>query len=221
MIRVEVATVLVAWAAGGWFFLWITTRRREAGLGYGWLLRSLYSTLAAGSLAAAAAADRLVWRRDAFTMLFLAFGSFAMAVSVIRRQAGVAGQRKATQRRNARVAAMAGEVRPDPRANVEGTDRAAAEFPPVLDFLAASAGLAACALGASAAGGPAALAVVRMTVGALFLGAVTDAMLLGHWYLVQPGLRRGPLLQLLAAAGVLWLPETAVMLWPVDRKSVV
>ena len=26
----------------------------------------------------------------------------------------------------------------------------------------------------------------------LFLGAVTDAMLLGHWYLVQPGLARGP-----------------------------
>ena len=24
-------------------------------------------------------------------------------------------------------------------------------------------------------------------VGAVFLGAVTDAMLLGHWYLVQPG----------------------------------
>jgi len=220
VIRVEVATVLVAWAAGGWFFLWVTTRRREAGLGYGWLLRSLYSALAAGSLAAAAAADQLVWRRDAFTVLFVVLGSVALAVSVIRRHAGVAGPRKAKQRRSARVAAMTGGVRPDPRANTEDADRAAAEFPPVLDLLAASAGLAACALGASAAGGPAALAVVRITVGALFLGAVTDAMLLGHWYLVQPGLRRGPLLQLLAAACVLWLPETAMMLWPVGMVSV-
>ena len=46
------------------------------------------------------------------------------------------------------------------------------------------------------AGGPDALAVVRTLIGAAFLGAVTDAMLLGHWYLVQPGLGRGPLNEL-------------------------
>ena len=39
-----------------------------------------------------------------------------------------------------------------------------------------------------AAGGPAPLAIARTVIGAAFLGVVTDAMLLGHWYLVQPGL---------------------------------
>ena len=43
------------------------------------------------------------------------------------------------------------------------------------------------------AGGPVALAAARLVVGAAFLGAVSDAMLLGHWYLVQPGLRRDAL----------------------------
>ena len=33
-------------------------------------------------------------------------------------------------------------------------------------------------------------------------GAVTDAMLLGHWYLVQPGLARGPLLELVRWTGL-------------------
>ncbi len=40
--------------------------------------------------------------------------------------------------------------------------------------------------------------MARFVVGAAFLGAVTDAMLLGHWYLVQPGLARGALLELVA-----------------------
>ena len=39
MIELDAATVMIQWAAGGLFFLWITTRRREVGLGYGWLQR--------------------------------------------------------------------------------------------------------------------------------------------------------------------------------------
>ena len=42
MIRLDAATVLLQWAAGGLFFLWFTTRRREVGVGYGWLLRGTY-----------------------------------------------------------------------------------------------------------------------------------------------------------------------------------
>ncbi|NBR77028.1 MAG: hypothetical protein EBT73_06855 [Actinobacteria bacterium] len=38
--------------------------------------------------------------------------------------------------------------------------------------------------------------LVRLLVGAVFLGAVSDAMLLGHWYLVQPGMPRKLLNQL-------------------------
>ena len=35
------------------------------------------------------------------------------------------------------------------------------------------------------------MSLLRTFASAAFLGAVTDAMLLGHWYLVQPGLPRG------------------------------
>ena len=44
--------MLLQWATGGLLFLWVTTRRREVGIGYGWLLRSVYGTLALGGLAA-------------------------------------------------------------------------------------------------------------------------------------------------------------------------
>jgi hypothetical protein len=58
-------------------------------------------------------------------------------------------------------------------------------------------------------------------VGALFLGAVTDAMLLGHWYLVQPGLARGALLELVRWTGWLWVPEVALLLVPTGMVSAV
>ena len=48
-------------------------------------------------------------------------------------------------------------------------------------------GLVAAAL---AAGGNDWVSLLRTFAGAAFLGSVTDAMLLGHWYLVQPGLPR-------------------------------
>ena len=52
MIRLDAATVLLQWATGGLLFLWVTTRRRQVGIGYGWLLRGVYATLAAGGVAA-------------------------------------------------------------------------------------------------------------------------------------------------------------------------
>ena len=61
---------------------------------------------------------------------------------------------------------------------------------------------------------------LRIVVGALFLGAVTDAMLLGHWYLVQPGMARGPLLELVRWTGWLWPFEVAVLLIPIGMVSV-
>ena len=51
MIRLDAATVLLQWAGGGLLYLWVTTRRREVGLGYGWLLRSVYLVLAGGAIA--------------------------------------------------------------------------------------------------------------------------------------------------------------------------
>ena len=214
MIRLDAATVLVGWAAGGWSFLWVTTRRREVGLGYGWLMRGVFLALGAGSLVTAFASEP-TWPREAATMAFAGAGMTALAVSAARRSAGVSGQRAETERRSARVAAMTGIDRAESRHDTDGP-----EFPPVLDLVAAVLGLLAAVLGALAAGGPLLLAVARTVVGALFVGAVTDAMLLGHWYLVQPGLARAPLLQMVRAAGVLWLPEALVMLWPTGMVSV-
>src|SRR5439155_1693635 len=51
MIRLDAATVLLQWATGGLLFLWVTTRRRQVGIGYGWLLRSIYLVMALGALA--------------------------------------------------------------------------------------------------------------------------------------------------------------------------
>ena len=214
MVELEVATLLVGWAAGGWFFLWVTTRRREVGLGYGWLMRGVFLALAGGSLVTAFAAQP-TWIREAATAVFVCAGLAAGAVSVLRKSAGTRGQRAEVERRSARVAAMTGIDRSE-----AGFDHSAPEFPPVLDLAAAVVGLVAVLLGAFAAGGPTGLAVARTLVGALFTAAVLSAMLLGHWYLVQPGLARGPLLAMVRAAGVLWLPETVVMLWPTGMVSV-
>ena len=213
MIELDAATLLVGWAAGGWFFLWVTTRRREVGLGYGWLMRGIFLALAAAALALGLL-QASIWSdspaatgRDLATMGLIGSGAVALLQSVRLRSAGVAGQRAEAQRRSARVAEMSGIDRREPRYDAD-----APEFSPRLDLLAALLGLAAAILGAMAADGPAALAVARTVVGALFIGAVTDAMLLGHWYLVQPGLARGPLLQMVRVSGLLWLPETVVLL---------
>jgi hypothetical protein len=45
-------------------------------------------------------------------------------------------------------------------------------------------------------------------------------MLLGHWYLVQPGLPRAPLLELVRATALLWPIEIAVLLIPTGMASV-
>ena len=214
MIRIDAATVLVQWAAGGWVFLWVTTRRREVGLGYGWLQRMVFLLLAVGSLAASLATD-VVWTRDLTTLGFLVVGGVALVVSVARKSAGVSGQRTLVERRSARVAEMTGIDRDEPR-----FDDSAVEFPPVLDLAAGVFGLTAVLSASIHAGDPVALSIARGLVSALFLGVVSDAMLLGHWYLVQPGLARGPILELVRWTGIVWVPETILLLWPVGMVSV-
>ena len=58
------------------------------------------------------------------------------------------------------------------------------------------------------------LRAVCLILGAVFLGLVTDAMLLGHWYLVQPGLSRGPIIDLVRFIVIIWPLEVAVWLIP-------
>ena len=62
--------------------------------------------------------------------------------------------------------------------------------------------------------------LLRLLVGAVFLGAVSDAMLLGHWYLVQPGMPRKLLNQLTNVLLVVWPIEVMVFLLPVGMISV-
>ncbi|MEZ5134175.1 MAG: hypothetical protein R2699_03725 [Acidimicrobiales bacterium] len=50
LTSLDAATFLLQWATGGLAFLWVTTRRREVGLGYGWLMRSTCGLMALGAL---------------------------------------------------------------------------------------------------------------------------------------------------------------------------
>ena len=201
-------------AVGGLAFTWLTTRRREAGLGYGWLMRSTFGLIAAGGAWLGFATDPLPVRDWTAVATAVATG-LALVVSVTRRRAGVSGQRERVERRSAEIAEMTGIDRAEQR-----FDRSGPEFPPVLDLIPPVVGLVGVVAGGLDAGDPAALAVARTVIGAFFLGAVTDAMLLGHWYLVQPGLARGPLLELVRWTGLLWVPELVVMLWPIGMGSV-
>lgn len=210
MIRLDAATVLLQWATGGLLFLWVTTRRREVGIGYGWLLRSVYAALAAGAVAAGQALEPVAVR-DVCAALVAASALGALAVSIVRRKAGVAGERA----REARVAARVGARRS------EGRDPDVPEFPPMLDLVAPAIGAVGLVAAGLAAGGNDVLAVVRTLVGAAFLGAVTDAMLLGHWYLVQPGLGRSPLDELNRWVAYVWPFEVAALLWPPGMVQVI
>ncbi|MGZ0228603.1 MAG: hypothetical protein ACKVKO_01380, partial [Acidimicrobiales bacterium] len=214
MIDLAAPTVLLQWAVGGLFFTWITTRRREVGIGYGWTMRGTYLGIGGLGVWVGFRSTEVPWREwPAVFMLLLTV--VALVVSVLRRKAGVEGQRELVARREKRVAEMTGIDKPEQR-----FDRNAAEFPPVLDLLGPIVGVIGLVAGALEAGGSAPLAIARTLVGALFLGAITDAMLLGHWYLVQPGLSRAPLNELVWWAAAVWPVELLVLLLPTGMWSV-
>lgn len=213
MIDLSAATVLLQWATGGLLFLWVTTRRREVGIGYGWLLRSTFLLMAAGALIVGRRFDPVPVRDVASLAVALSAG-VALAVSIVRRRAGVANERDREARRSARVSAMTGIDREPAERSVE-----VPEFPPVLDVPPFVLGLIGLVAAGIAAGDPMWLSVARTVVGALFLGAVTDAMLLGHWYLVQPQLGRGPIGELNNWLMRIWPLEVALLLVPTGMIS--
>ena len=219
VIRLDAATVLLQWAVGGMLFCWFTTRRREVGVGYGWLLRATYLGLVIAGLLAAWRSGWSAGRDVAagFTALSIAV---ALVVSVARRAAGVSGQQVEHDRRTERVAAMTGIERSGLAGAPETSSRDDPEFPPLLDLIPAGIGLIGVVAAGLDAGGNAGLAVARTVIGAVFLGSVTDAMLLGHWYLVQPGLPRRLLNELVASLGWIWPAEVAVMLIPTGMVTV-
>ena len=214
MITLDAATVLLQWAVGGLFFLWVTTRRREVGTGYGWTMRITFGLMATGAVVVGLVVDP-VPVREAFGIGVVAATGVALVVSWQRRKAGVAGQRTDEERRSVRVAEMTGIDK-----DAQRFDRNVPEFPPGLDLLAPLLGLVALVAAGIDAGDPVLLALARTLVGALFLGAVSDAMLLGHWYLVQPGLARAPIIELVRWTAILWPFELLVLLWPTGMLSV-
>jgi hypothetical protein len=216
VIRLDAATVLLQWAVGGLGFAWVTTRHRQLSIGYGWLLRGTY-----GLIALAAAGIGVAFRpdvgRDIASILVVLAAGYAFAVSVRRRHAGVSGHNADHDRRSDRVAAMTGI---DRQAPAEVDDSGTTEFPPQLDLIAPTIGVVGLIAAGLASGGNPALAVARLLIGAAFLGAVSDAMLLGHWYLVQPGMPRKYLGELVTWLIRLWPLEIALLLVPTGMFSV-
>jgi hypothetical protein len=219
VISLDAASVFLQWAVGGLLFLWVTTRRREVSLGYGWLLRGTYALMAAGAAVIGILVIEPNVVRDASSVGVALAALVALVVSVRRRKAGVEHQRELAEARSARVASMTGIDR-----EAAAKDASVAEFDPRLDLVAPIIGLpgvvAAAVAAANDAGGSPWLAIARFVVGAAFLGAISDAMLLGHWYLVQPGMPRAPLLELVRWTGWLWFPEVALLLVPTGMVSV-
>ncbi len=221
MIKLDAATVLLQWAVGGLFFTWVTTRGRLLGIGYGWLNRSVFMTLAGGSIAAGMAVDTVAVRELASAGVILAAG-LALIVSIVRRKAGVSGAKDVAAARQARVQAMLDH--PVSNETFVDTVPTGDEFPPVLDLVAPVVGLvgliAAGVADAHGGTGTTLLSVARTVTGAAFLGAVTNAMLLGHWYLVQPGLPRTPLFELNNWIARIWPVEVVFLLLPTGMFSV-
>ena len=215
MIDLDAASFLLQWATGGLAFLWVTTRRREVSLGYGWLMRGTYLLMALGALYIGLTLVETVPVREAASAGVALASGAALASSIVRRKAGVSGQAVLAEARTERVAAMTGIDRQAAEKHDGGP-----EFDPRLDLVAPALGIIGIVAAGLHAGDPAWLAVLRLLVGAAFLGSVTDAMLLGHWYLVQPGLERGALLELVRWTGWLTVPEIVVLLIPVGMVSV-
>lgn len=216
MIDFDAASMLLQWSAGGLLFVWVTTRRREVSLGYGWLMRGTYLLMAAGAFYIGQFVIEPMPVRDYASLLTAVAAAVALGSSIVRRKAGVSGQSALAEARSERVAEMTGIDRA-----VAVKDESVREFDPRLDLVAPAFGFIGVIAAGLEAGGPAWLSVARFVAGALFLGCVTDAMLLGHWYLVQPGLARGALLELVRWTMWLWIPEVALLLVPTGMVSAI
>ena len=215
MIDFQASTFLLQWATGGLLFLWVSSKTRLIGLGFGWTTRITYLVIAGIGLVVGVMGDTL-WLREISNIGLLMATSFTLLVSIARRKAGVKGQRELQRSRADRVSAMIGD-----RGQIKVSNTVATkEFPPVLDLIAPIIGTFGLVAGAVDAAGSIWLSIARTLVGAAFLGAVSNSMLLGHWYLVQPGLSRDPIFTLVNWTGLLWLPELVLLCIPTGMFSV-
>ena len=220
MIELDASTVLLQWAVGGMLGCWLTTRHREVGLGYGWLLRGIYVLMAGASVyigfASTSPSSTSETIRNFAAIAVTGVIALGLGQSIVRRKAGVSGFVDEHDRRSQRIAEMTGIDR-------EGAEKEVGEgkeFAPLLDLAQVAFGLIALIAAGVSDGGNDAVAIIRTIVGAAFLGFVSDAMLLGHWYLVQPGLPRRHVNEIVKAFLFIWPLEVIVMLIPTGMFSV-
>ena len=220
MIELDASTVLLQWAVGGMLGCWFTTRHREVGLGYGWLLRGTYVLMAGASVyigfASTSPSSTSETIRNFAAIAVTGVIALGLGQSIVRRKAGVSGFVDEHDRRSQRIAEMTGIDR-------EGAEKEVGEgkeFAPLLDLAPVAFGLIALIAAGVSDGGNDAVAIIRTIVGAAFLGFVSDAMLLGHWYLVQPGLPRRHVNEIVKAFLFIWPLEVIVMLIPTGMFSV-
>jgi hypothetical protein len=220
VIELDASTVLLQWAVGGMLGCWFTTRHREVGLGYGWLLRGTYVLMAGASayigFASTSPSSTSETIRNFAAIAVTGVIALGLGQSIARRKAGVSGFVDEHDRRSQRIAEMTGIDR-------EGAEKEVGEgkeFAPLLDFAPLAFGLIALIAAGVSDGGNDAVAIIRTIVGAAFLGFVSDAMLLGHWYLVQPGLPRRHVNEIVKAFLFIWPLEVMVMLIPTGMFSV-
>ena len=220
MIELDASTVLLQWAVGGMLGCWFTTRHREVGLGYGWLLRGTYVMMAGGSayigFASTSPSSTSETIRNFAAIAVTGVVALGLGQSIARRKAGVSGFVDEHDRRSQRIAEMTGIDRDGAEKEV-GDGK---EFAPLLDLAPLAFGLIALIAAGVSDGGNDAVAIIRTIVGAAFLGFVSDAMLLGHWYLVQPGLPRRHVNEIVKAFLFIWPLEVIVMLIPTGMFSV-
>jgi hypothetical protein len=220
VIELDASTVLLQWAVGGMLGCWFTTRHREVGLGYGWLLRGTYVLMAGASayigFASTSPSSISETIRNCAAIAVTGVIALGLGQSIARRKAGVSGFVDEHDRRSQRIAEMTGIDRDSAEKEVgEGK-----EFAPLLDLAPLAFGLIALIAAGVSDGGNDAVAIIRTIVGAAFLGFVSDAMLLGHWYLVQPGLPRRHVNEIVKAFLFIWPLEVIVMLIPTGMFSV-
>jgi hypothetical protein len=220
VIELDASTVLLQWAVGGMLGCWFTTRHREVGLGYGWLLRGTYVLMAGASayigFASTSPSSISETIRNCAAIAVTGVIALGLGQSIARRKAGVSGFVDEHDRRSQRIAEMTGIDRDSAEKEVgEGK-----EFAPLVDLAPLAFGLIALIAAGVSDGGNDAVAIIRTIVGAAFLGFVSDAMLLGHWYLVQPGLPRRHVNEIVKAFLYLWPLEVIVMLIPTGMFSV-
>ena len=190
-IAFDVSTVLLLWAVGGLWFVWLTARYDYVSSGYRWLGYATWLGLAALGAGLGLAGDGVPVRDIAgLAMVGVALLGLTASWPAVARKLPAVKPQHLRQ----------------------------------LQLLVPLVGVVALVAAGIDAGSEwnisPAVAVLRVLVGGLFLGAVTSTMLLGHWYLVQPGMSRQPLLELVWWAGGLWLADVVVWLAPRGMVSV-